>query len=437
MLYFLIAILIIYFLIPSKKIKFGIFRFKNYIVPLCIIIILIFLVVFSEDVFDSAHNGLVLWVNNVVPSLFPFLICLEVLKRTNIINVIGRILEPVIRPVFNIPGSGAFAVVMGMCSGYPVGAKFAASIREENQCSSVEGERLLAFTNTSGPLFIVGAVGIGMFADSKIGFLLLITHFISAIIVGILFRFYGLKHSFNNVMSSHNESFQEKLLQKKLLQEKDEPTAEKNKSSDAIKLSQLGGFMGDAIRNSISTLLLICGFIVFFCVLGTILDKSGVTNTLSEIISNLFIGLGFSIEVANDLATSCFKGILEITSGLKLMANISLDYKVLLPLVALILGFGGISVHMQVASIISNTNLSIKPYLIGKTLHGIFAGIITYLTLNYTNFLNLEAIETFSAITANNVTSISGGGNVLIIALALLILASLLVLLLRRNTYVK
>ena len=74
---------------------------------------------------------------------------MELLKQTNIISVFGKVLEPIVRPIFNIPGSGVFAIAMGMCSGYPVGAKFAASLREENQCSKVQGERLLAFTNTS------------------------------------------------------------------------------------------------------------------------------------------------------------------------------------------------------------------------------------------------------------------------------------------------
>lgn len=149
MLYIFLAILLTYLLIPSKKVKFGFFDLKHNLIPFVVVLLIISLVIFSEDVFHSAHKGLVLWVNNVVPSLFPFLICLELLKQTNIISVIGKLLEPAIRPIFKIPGSGAFAIAMGMCSGYPIGAKFAASLREENQCSKIEGERLLAFTNTS------------------------------------------------------------------------------------------------------------------------------------------------------------------------------------------------------------------------------------------------------------------------------------------------
>jgi len=417
MLYIVIGIIALYFLIPSKKTKFSVLKIKNYIIPFIFVGLIVLLVIFSKDVFDSAHNGLLLWVNNVVPSLLPFLICLEILKKTNIINITGKILEPAIRPIFNIPGSGVFAVVMGMCSGYPIGAKFAASLREENKCSKEEGERLLAFTNTSGPLFILGAVGIGMFADSKIGFLLLITHFIAALLVGICFRFYK-KRSASNVNSEEN------------------PT--KNKGSETVKLSTLGSFMGEAIKNSIATLLLICGFIVFFCVLGTILDKIGLTDLIAKGLSNVLRLLDFPITNGNDLSIGCFKGILEITSGLKILSTLSIDYKLLLPLVATILGFGGFSVHMQVTSIIANTDLSVKPYLLGKSLHGIFAGLITYFTLNYTDFFNLEAVETMSTATVNTINNdmpILGSGKILIMALSFLIIISLVKILFRKKTY--
>lgn len=419
MLYILISIIVIYFLMPGKNAKFGFIRIKDYIIPISIILLLILLVVFSKDVFDSAHNGLTLWVNNVVPSLFPFLICLELLKKTNIIKIIGKILEPIIRPIFNIPGSGVFAVVMGMCSGYPVGSKFATSLRETNQCSKAEGERLLAFTNTSGPLFILGAVGIGMFSDNKIGFLLLVTHFIAALLVGFCFRFYK-KDSSTNI----------------IIQEK----PKKNNRSETIKLSTLGLFMGEAIKSSIATLLLICGFIVFFCVLGTILDEIGLTDLITNGLNKIFGIFNFPIKDSKDLSIGCFKGILEITSGLKILSNLSLDYTALLPIVATILGFGGLSVHMQVASIISNTDLSLKPYLLGKTLHGIFAGMITYFVLNYTDFFNLEAVETFSVATSNNLNNdvtILGSGNVLIMSLSFLILISLVKILFRKERIFK
>ena len=295
-----------------------------------------------------------LWVNNVIPSLLPFFICIELLKQTNFMQIIGKFLTPIMRPIFNVPGSGAFALAMGITSGYPVGAKVASDLYKDKLCSKVEAERLIAFTNSSGPLFVIGAIGVGMFGDEKIGLLLLLTHFLASLTVGILFRFYK-KHSTSDIISQVSIN------------------------SNSLNISNLGMHMANAIQKSISTLLLIGGFIVFFAVLTEILSGTILKN------------------VENPLMLGALNGILEITSGIKKLSLIEgYDFIVLLPIVALILGFGGFSVHMQVASIISESKLSMKPYLMGKMLQGIFAGIYTYLILKYTSFFSLDIVTAFS-----------------------------------------
>ena len=80
-------------------------------------------------------------------------------------------------------------LLCGIISGYPVGAKIVTKFREEGICTKAEAERLLAFTNNSGPLFIIGTVGISLFGNTTIGILLFITHLLACITVGILFRF--------------------------------------------------------------------------------------------------------------------------------------------------------------------------------------------------------------------------------------------------------
>ena len=138
------------------------------------------------------------------------------------------------KPLFNIRGEGSFAFIMGILSGYPMGAKIAANFRQNNICSKVECERLLSFTNNSGPLFISG--------NSTIGFLLLFTHLLASISVGFLFRFWKKNDSKNFISSSSNI---------------------KNRT---IKLSSLGEIIGNSIKSSINTILMIGGFVVLFSV---------------------------------------------------------------------------------------------------------------------------------------------------------------------------
>ena len=107
----------------------------------------------------------------------------------------GKALNRIMRPIFNVPGEGSFAFLMGIISGYPTGAKIVSNLKEKKICNTEECERLIAFTNNSGPLFIVGTVGSGLLGNSKIGFLLLFTHIISCITVGFLFRFWKCKRN--------------------------------------------------------------------------------------------------------------------------------------------------------------------------------------------------------------------------------------------------
>ena len=170
--------------------KFVIVKFKNMLIPFCICIFTLFLVMYSTDNLLAAKNGLILWAISVVPSLFPFFIATELFSYTNIIPFIGKMLNKIMRPIFNVPGIGSFALIMGILSGYPVGAKIVSNFKTQGLCTDIECERLIAFTNNSGPLFIIGTVGISMFGSQKIGLKLFIVHLLSSLLVGFLFRWW-------------------------------------------------------------------------------------------------------------------------------------------------------------------------------------------------------------------------------------------------------
>ena len=185
--------------ISIPKFNFYIIKIRKYIIPFIFLLFTLCLIIFSNNNLVAAKSGLKLWANSVVPSLFPFFVATELLSRTNIINILGKLLNKIMKPLFNVRGEGSFAFIMGIISGYPIGAKIASQFRQDNICSKEECERLLSFTNNSGPLFIIGTVGISMFGNSTIGLLLFITHLLSCITVGIIFRFWKYKKStFNN-----------------------------------------------------------------------------------------------------------------------------------------------------------------------------------------------------------------------------------------------
>src|SRR5690625_2743361 len=124
------------------------------------------LILYPQEVFEASIQGLNLWWEIVFPALLPFFIMSELLISLGAISIIGVLFEPIMRPLFNVPGAGSLALIMGLASGYPTGAKITAQLREEGKLSREEAERLVSFTNASSPLFIFGAIAVGFFHDA-------------------------------------------------------------------------------------------------------------------------------------------------------------------------------------------------------------------------------------------------------------------------------
>ena len=334
-----------------RNFKFIVFKIKSLILPSLICIFILFLLMFSKNNLAAAKSGLELWANSVLPSLLPFFIATELLGYTNIVPMCGRFFSKLMRPIFNVPGEGAFAFLMGIISGYPVGAKIVANLKENKLCNKVEAERLIAFTNNSGPLFIVGTVGIGLFYNSSIGLILFCTHILSCITVGFLFRWWGKskeKYLRNSSYSIENNN---------------------------LSFCNLGEVLSKSIISSINTILMIGGFVVLFSIIISMLNTSHILHVLSSHVLSV-------LHIPEDFSLSILTGFIEVTNGLSFISGItSLSFSFKLVICAFILGFGGFSVLLQVLSITSKANISIKPYFIGKLLQAFFAAFYTYLII--------------------------------------------------------
>ena len=338
-------------------------KIRKNILPILFLLFTLCLLLFSKSNLPAVKSGLSLWANSVIPSLFPFFVSTELLMHTNIINVFQKYLNKLIEPLFNVKGAGCFAFLMGIISGYPIGAKIACEFRKNNICTKEECERLLSFTNNSGPLFIIGTVGISMFGSSQIGLILFISHLLASISVGFIFRFWH-----NNSSYYDNKNY-------------------KTTNINTVNFSNLGEVLSESIKQATSTIMLIGGFIVIFSSIISIFDSSNLFNFLSKFLEPIFNLLKIDTNFINGILI----GFLEITSGIKQISLIKIKkISINLVITSLLLGFGGISIFLQVYSIVSKTDLSIKPYIYGKILHGIISGLYTYFILNIFPMLNLD-----------------------------------------------
>lgn len=313
-------------------------KISNYFLTFIIILFGIGLIFFSSSNIVAVRKSLDLFLNSVFPSLFPFLIVTELLSYTSLVPWISSKFKRVMPTVFNVSAIGIYPFIMGIISGYPVGARIVASLREENKISRIDGERLLVFTNNAGPLFIIGCIGCSIYLNSSIGFILYFVHFLSSIITGFVFG------------NFYKTSYREESV-----------------NSQTLDFSSLGDIIGKCIKKAFYTLSTVCGFVIIFSLIVSMIDASKILNIFNDIwIKDILFG------------------ILEITTGIQLISlikNSTLFYHLIAT--SFLLGIGGISVLLQVWSVISKTDLSIKPYIIGKIFNGFVSAFIMICLLKF------------------------------------------------------
>lgn len=304
------------------------------------------LLLYPQESMEAARTGLELCGNVIIPSLFPFFVLSSLVVELGLAGYLGRLLEGVMRPLFNVSGACASAFALGFIGGYPVGAKTAISLYQNGMCSKVEAERLLAFCNNSGPAFILGVVGAGVFASSRIGVLLCLAHAMASVCIGVLFRFYGGKA--------------------------ERGKRRRREMPPRFQAQRFTAAFTGAVKNSFLSTLNICAFVIFFTVVIQMLVTSGFLPGLAQVLGTVLAPFGMTPEWARRLLT----GLVEISSGVWTLSGEG-TLRGRLTMAAFILGWAGISVHCQVLSFLGDSGLSPRTYLLGKLLHGGLAALFT------------------------------------------------------------
>lgn len=389
-----------------------------YFMAFSTVFITIAMVIYPKEAFDSALLGLNLWWNVVFPGLLPFFILSEILMALGIVHFIGVLLEPLMRPLFNVPGAGAFALSMGLASGYPMDAVITCRLRQNQMCTEVEAERLLAFTNTADPLFMFGAVAVGMFGMPELGATIALAHYLSSFLVGILFRFHGRKR---DIKSQQNASSTQGNILIRAFR-----ALYKQKKDDNRSFGQL---LGDSVTTSMNTILLIGGFIILFSVFIKILSTTGLTDTLDHAFAFILSLLGYS----SNLSSSLVSGLFEIDLGALAASQADAPLLEKAVIVSAIIAWSGFSVHGQVASIVIESGIRMGPYFLARFMHAVLAAIFTLAFMGPVNDMaKMFSIPVMFNIGSTNTVSfwlirLEQAGQQLLILLSIMITLSVMV----------
>lgn len=259
----------------------------------------------------GVRNGLFLCGETVIPSLFPFMIFSDFLVRSELANSVGGFVSPITEKLFKLPGCSACAVIMSLIGGFPVGTRMISQLLDSRAVSASQAKRMMWFCVNSGPAFVIGAVGATMLASRKCGIILFISQTSAALIIGFLSRFFGGEN------------------------EKQEP--KKVGTINACVLTE-------SVSCATAAMLNVCAWILAFSAFVPFLTELSEKNEM----------FGLVILTA------------EVTGGCAFAAEKLPSF-----LIAPILCWSGLAVHMQLLPYIKNIGMSLPEFWLSRLVNGI------------------------------------------------------------------
>lgn len=302
----------------SKKLRICLIKGSMLLFLCCLLL-------FPSPALTGAKNGLLLWFNQVLPSLLPFLILSTLLLSTGVSDSLATRLAPILSPIFRCSPSGCYAIVIGLLAGLPVGAKTIASLTETGRITKKEGQYLLPLCNNPSPLFLLGFISVSVLNRPDLRYPLFFIVTLSSVLAAMLLRpgDKNTSESSPNCTSSSAKPFIFSFL-----------------------------LLDSAIEQAFSILTRVGGYIILFSVLASLMATLPLPPFL----------------------LSCIGSVLEITTGTSALRTIPLPNHLLISLVTGFVTFGGLSTAAQTKSVLAGTGFPFAHYLLTKTVAGLLAG---------------------------------------------------------------
>jgi len=302
-------------------------KIKNIIIAALSLIVGGGIIFRDEAATSGAAEGVRLCANQLIPALFPFMVICMFIGVSGADELIGRAVEPVAKLLFRLPRRASAAVLLSFIGGYPVGAHTVGALYKRGELTGHQANDMLCFCVNAGPAFIVGAVGQRMLRSTAAGFILLAAHLSASLLIGIAVTRTG-----------HRPRY---------------PADQQAITNRPCKTDGVPPFT-DALVKSVSDaageMIKICAWVVLFCSLG------GIFRSLIH--SQTLLAGGHML--------------LEVTTGCLYVRDMSL------PVMAVVLGFGGLCVHCQIFAAIP-FRLSKTRFFISRIIHALLSGLITFI----------------------------------------------------------
>lgn len=305
-------------------------KIENVLTVVVLSVFFVLLFVFSKDISFSIIFSISIWKDNLLPSLFPFFVMSDLLLAYGFVDIISFFLGAIMTKWFYLPKDAAFAFFVSLFSGFPSGSKYVNDLLNAKKISIEDANYLIMFTHFANPFFIVTTIGLFLLSNVKAGYIILISHILSNIIVAFIFR---KKKVILNNDNNYKKAF--------YLSSPDKPFIT---------------ILTNSIFKSFKTLVNMLGIIMIFLMITTIIKKiiplTGITNGL-------------------------LSGFLEMTQGVKYISSLDISLPIKASILSAIVSFSGLSVHFQVKSIIDETDIKYSNFLKARVVQSFISFFLT------------------------------------------------------------
>lgn len=301
-------------------------KYSNLIIVILSFTILILILMSRNLITKTIITSFSIWFNTLVPSMFPMFILSDILINYNFTEYIPNKIINFVSKLFNISNCAVLILFLSMLSGFPTNAINIKNAYDKNLISKEEAEHLLLFNHFANPLFILETVGVFYLNNNKYGIIILISHILSNIIIGIIFRNQN-HYSLNNYISKNTKS------------------------------QSFANVLSNSIKKTINSLLMVSATVTLFLILSTL-----IINTFN----------------LNNYLAVLVQSILEMTMSIASLSMLSINDTLKVVFATMILSFGGLSIHMQVISSLDN-DIRYRNYFIGRIYQMLISGIISFL----------------------------------------------------------
>ncbi len=344
--------------------------YDRYLPALAVLSAAFLLLLRAEDAGEAAVSALKLCAFVIIPSLYPYMVISGLIVSLGAAQMLGYPLSPLCRRIFRLPGESAGAILLGALCGFPIGGQVACRLYEEGRLTRSQTERLIAIANNTGPAFIIEVIGAHYWGSRGLGLTVYLAQLVSAVLVGAVYA---------------------------RLRPDPEPPRKACAAPRPVRKRDILSKLAESVSDSAVSVLVVCGFIVFFAVLLSLVSR------FLEV-----LGARYFLPILG--------AVVEFTGGASFAAEMGGAGGAFLTGFAV--GWSGLSVFAQCKVFTAPLGIRLHPAAVCKAAQGILTGSAAAI---YTSFFFSSSVTVSSCVPLTDTPTYLVLGEVILLILFCLV----------------